>query len=75
MGISLLDMLPKLMNGTAGCRWDNRMPFQAWVAWSRCMYFQACRQEWPDSHGGLESLGAVHPSQRFRDLSTSRSMP
>jgi len=58
-----------------GTMWDNRMPFQAWVAWSRCMYFQACRQEWPDSHGGLESLGAVHPSQRFRDLSTSRSMP
>lgn len=55
-------------------RWDNRMPFQAWVAWSRCMYFQAKRQEWPTSHGGLESLGAVHPSQRFRELSTSRKM-
>jgi hypothetical protein len=57
-----------------GTMWDNRMPYQAWVAWTRCMYFQAKRKEWPESHGGLESLGAVHPSQRFRELSTSRSM-
>ena len=55
-------------------RWDNRMPFEAWVAWCRCMYFQARRHEWPTTHGGLESLGAVHPSQRFRELSTSRSV-
>lgn len=50
------------------------MPFEAWVSWCRCMYFQARREEWPSTHGGLESLGAVHPSQRFRGLSTSRSM-
>uniref|UniRef100_A0A061R3X2 Tetratricopeptide repeat domain containing protein n=1 Tax=Tetraselmis sp. GSL018 TaxID=582737 RepID=A0A061R3X2_9CHLO len=57
-----------------GTMWDNRMPFEAWVSWCRCMYFQAGRGEWPTTHGGIESLGAVHPSQRYRDLSTSRSM-
>jgi len=56
-------------------QWDNRMPFVAWVSWTRCMLLQARCQEWPDSHGGVESLGAVHPSQRFRKLNTGRDDP
>lgn len=53
-------------------QWDKRMPLHAWVAWARCLIFQAQLKEWPDSHGGLESLGAIDPSMRFRGLNTSR---
>lgn len=55
-------------------QWDNRMPFVAWVSWTRCILLQASYEEWPSTHGGMESLGAVHPSQRFRALNTNRSM-
>ena len=40
--------------------------------WSRCLALQAKLQEWPTTHGGLESLGATHPRMRFRGLNTSR---
>eukprot|EP00933_Yihiella_yeosuensis_P039242 TRINITY_DN331_c1_g1_i1.p1 TRINITY_DN331_c1_g1~~TRINITY_DN331_c1_g1_i1.p1 ORF type:complete len:379 (-),score=76.27 TRINITY_DN331_c1_g1_i1:123-1259(-) len=56
-------------------QWDNRMPFVAWVAWTRCILLQASFKEWPTTHGGVESLGAVHPSQRFRKLSSARDEP
>lgn len=52
--------------------WDKRMPFNAWVSWGRCMLFQATLKEWPASWGGMESLGAVDPSQRFRGLNSGR---
>lgn len=53
-------------------QWDNRMPFVAWVSWTRCILLQSSFKEWPNTHGGVESLGAVHPSQRFRGLNTDR---
>ncbi|KAJ8601201.1 hypothetical protein CTAYLR_003245 [Chrysophaeum taylorii] len=53
-------------------QWDKRMPFVAWVAWTRCLVFQAQLREWPTTHGGLESLGAVDPSMRFRPLNKDR---
>jgi len=53
-------------------QWDNRMPFVAWLSWTRCILLQASFKEWPDTHGGVESLGAVHPSQRFRALNRDR---
>ena len=56
-----------------GTQWDKRMPWNAWVNWGRCLAFQASLHEWPTTHGGLESLGAVHPSQRFRKLNVERS--
>mmetsp|Transcript_72128 Transcript_72128/g.150632 ORF Transcript_72128/g.150632 Transcript_72128/m.150632 type:complete len:388 (+) Transcript_72128:106-1269(+) len=55
-------------------QWDNRMPFVAWVSWTRCILLQSTFKEWPMAHGGTESLGAVHPSQRFRKLNDSRSL-
>eukprot|EP00445_Apocalathium_hangoei_P040724 CAMPEP_0203969750 /NCGR_PEP_ID=MMETSP0359-20131031/97615_1 /ASSEMBLY_ACC=CAM_ASM_000338 /TAXON_ID=268821 /ORGANISM="Scrippsiella Hangoei, Strain SHTV-5" /LENGTH=376 /DNA_ID=CAMNT_0050907693 /DNA_START=47 /DNA_END=1177 /DNA_ORIENTATION=- len=54
-------------------QWDNRMPFTAWVSWTRCILLQSSFQEWPSTHGGMESLGAVHPSQKFRKLNDGRS--
>uniref|UniRef100_A0A7S3NN65 DUF6817 domain-containing protein n=1 Tax=Aureoumbra lagunensis TaxID=44058 RepID=A0A7S3NN65_9STRA len=54
--------------------WDKRMPFHAWLNWTRCLIFQANLQEWPNTHGGLESLGAIDPSQRSRGLNTSRML-
>ena len=54
--------------------WDKRMSFSAWVNWGRCLYFQAQQREWPTTHGGLESLGAVLPRQRVRGLNVARSM-
>ncbi|CAE8604531.1 unnamed protein product [Polarella glacialis] len=56
-------------------QWDNRMPFVAWVSWTRCILLQTSFKEWPTTHGGVESLGAVHPSQRFRKLNTGRDQP
>merc|ERR1712039_372284 len=44
-------------------QWDNRMPFAAWVAWTRSMLLQCSYKEWPSTHRGLESLGAVRPAQ------------
>ena len=54
-------------------QWDKRMPWNAWVNWGRCLAFQASLQEWPTTHGGIESLGAVQPSQRYRSLNVGRS--
>lgn len=54
-------------------QWDKRMPWNAWVNWARCLAFQASLHEWPTTHGGIESLGAVQPSQRFRSLNVHRS--
>ena len=44
------------------------MMFQGWLAWSRCIIYQAARKEWPATSGGVESLGAIDQSQRYRDL-------
>ena len=65
-GVSLLE--------TLGTSWDKRMPWQAWLNWGRCLGFQAQLREWPQTHGGIESLGAVHPRQRSRGLNTGRSL-
>ena len=54
--------------------WDKRMHFQAWLNWGRCLGFQAQLREWPSTHGGIESLGAVVPRQRARGLNVGRSM-
>lgn len=51
-----------------GTNWDKRVTFEGWVCWARCLFFQACREEWPDSSGGVESLGAVQAGQRFREI-------
>ncbi|KAL1506924.1 hypothetical protein AB1Y20_007788 [Prymnesium parvum] len=59
--------------GIWATQWDKRMPWNAWVNWGRCLAFQASLHEWPTTHGGIESLGAVHSAQRFRSLNVSRS--
>lgn len=56
-------------NATA---WDKRMSFKAWVCWARVIGLQATSHQWPQTHGGLESLGATHPSMQFRKLNTDR---
>ena len=56
-----------------GTAWDKRMPWAAWVNWARVLHLQASEHEWPTTHGGVESLGAVLPSQKFRKLNTTRS--
>lgn len=53
-------------------QWDKRMPFNAWVNWTRCLIFQAKLREWPDTWGGLESLGAIDSTMRFRGLNKDR---
>lgn len=53
--------------------WDKRMPWNAWLNWGRCLALQAGCKEWPETHGGLESLGATHPRMRYRGLNTSRN--
>ena len=65
-GLKLLECM-----GTA---WDKRMPFNAWVCWSRAIYLQATSKEWPKLHGGMESLGATHPSMQFRKLNQERTL-
>ena len=50
------------------------MPFNAWVAWGRCLALQAAAKEWPITHGGIESLGATLPRMRYRSLNRDRSM-
>jgi len=55
-------------------QWDNRMPLTAWISWTRCILLQSSFKEWPNTHGGIESLGAVHPSQRFRALNKDRNL-
>lgn len=57
---------------TWATQWDKRMPLHAWVAWTRCLVFQAQLREWPDTWGGLESLGAVDMSMRSRGLNKDR---
>ena len=59
---------------TWGTQWDKRMPFNAWLNWSRCLALQASTREWPTTHGGIESLGATLPRMRFRKLNDERSM-
>lgn len=54
--------------------WDKRMGFTAWINWGRCLGFQATLREWPQTHGGIESLGAVVPAQRVRGLNVGRSL-
>merc|ERR1711879_983339 len=49
--------------------WDKRVELAGWIAWARCIHFQAGRKEWPTTSGGVESLGAVTDKQRYRDLS------
>ena len=50
-----------------GTPWDKRVSFEGWVAWGRCIMYQAGRKEWPKTSGGMESLGAVGRSQRMRE--------
>lgn len=57
-----------------GTQWDKRMPYNAWLNWARCMALQAQWNEWPTTHGGMESLGATMPRMRFRGLNAARSM-
>ena len=57
-----------------GTNWDKRMPYNAWLNWARCLGLQAALKEWPQTHGGIESLGATMPRMRFRGLNTERSM-
>jgi hypothetical protein len=52
-----------------GCCWDKRVAWEGWIAWARCIHFQAARREWPTTSGGVESMGAVAHAQRFRELS------
>ena len=66
MGVERLEVL--------ATSWDKRMSYQAWLNWGRCLGFQAQLREWPSTHGGIESLGAVHPRQRARGLNVGRSM-
>ena len=46
--------------------------FAAWVSWARCLIYQAMQREWPDTHGGLESLGAVDATMQTRKLNKNR---
>ena len=50
------------------------MPYNAWLNWARCLGLQAALKEWPQTLGGIESLGATMPRMRFRGLNTERSM-
>ena len=50
------------------------MSWAAWINWGRCLGFQASIREWPSTHGGVESLGAVAPRQRARALNVGRSL-
>ena len=59
---------------TLATSWDKRMSWQAWLNWGRCLGFQAQLREWPSTHGGMESLGAVVPRQRTRGLNVGRSL-
>jgi len=63
-GVHLLEIL--------ATSWDKRMPWQAWINWGRCLGFQAHHREWPTTHGGIESLGAVSSRQRTRGLNVGR---
>ena len=65
-GVRLLEVL--------ATSWDKRMSWQAWLNWGRCLWFQARLREWPATHGGIESLGAVAPRQRVRGLNRGRSV-
>jgi hypothetical protein len=54
--------------------WDKRMPWPAWVNWARVLGLQASARQWPQAHGGLESLGATEPSMQFRELNEAREL-
>ena len=59
-----------------GCCWDKRVAWEGWIAWARCIAYQAQRREWPTTGAGVESLGAVQQAQRFRELSSgSNAIP
>lgn len=42
-----------------GTPWDKRMPWGAWVAWSRVLWKAAREHSWPDDAMGVISLGEV----------------
>lgn len=50
-----------------GTNWDKRVAWEGWIAWGRCIYFQAGRREWPTTSGGIQSLGAVNAVHRYRE--------
>ena len=50
-----------------GVNWDKRVSFEGWIAWGRVVVFQSLRKEWPQTGGGVESLGAVGAEQRIRE--------
>jgi hypothetical protein len=54
--------------------WDKRMPWAAWVNWARVLGLQASARQWPQGHGGLESLGATEPGMQFRELNAAREL-
>jgi len=54
--------------------WDKRMPWAAWLNWARAMALQAASRRWPQTHGGMESLGATQPEMLFRELNDARSL-
>lgn len=42
-----------------GNAWDKRISWEGWIAWSRLLYQQADKQEWPSDIGRLNTLGLV----------------
>ncbi|WIA32613.1 hypothetical protein OEZ86_003416 [Tetradesmus obliquus] len=42
-----------------GTAWDKRMPWDAWVAWTRVCYEAAVEQHWPQQPLGVLSMGMV----------------
>eukprot|EP00882_Tetradesmus_deserticola_P019075 GHRQ01020521.1.p1 GENE.GHRQ01020521.1~~GHRQ01020521.1.p1 ORF type:complete len:237 (+),score=70.50 GHRQ01020521.1:1403-2113(+) len=42
-----------------GTAWDKRMPWDAWVAWSRVCYEAAVDESWPQLPLGVLSMGMV----------------
>jgi len=41
--------------------WDKRLPWEAWVAWTRVLLKAARERSWPDDAMGVISLGEVRP--------------
>jgi len=42
-----------------GAAWDKRIAWSGWVAWARILVQSAEAKRWPDTLGGLNSLGLV----------------
>ncbi|WP_372871298.1 hypothetical protein [Paenalcaligenes niemegkensis] len=42
-----------------GTAWDKRIAWEGWIAWARILLQSARKRTWPDSIGGLNSLGLV----------------